>query len=286
MSDELNDPLFHDEPKSMAARILPPLVLICAFGGFVALAIYAYQAGSQSVADGELMVVEADKTPIKEKPEDPGGMQFPNQDKTIFETFAAGQQPAQVERVLPTPEEPIAPVENGLAPETAAPASGSEQLIGEDDAPATVKGPQVVNVQEALSKQAPAEEAKPAPVELKKEPLLEVAPIETKTETVVVKEEPKIEPKVEKPAAPAKVAGSGSGTQLAQLGAYRAEADAKADFARMQKKYPALIGKTPVINRADLGDKGIFYRLRVSTDNAKALCGALSAAGQACMVVK
>ena len=56
--------------------------------GFVALAWYAYHAGTQSVKDEDLIVVEADKTPMKEKPVDPGGMQFPNQDKTIFDTFA------------------------------------------------------------------------------------------------------------------------------------------------------------------------------------------------------
>src|SRR5690606_18973570 len=49
------------------------------------------------------------KTPIKEKPADPGGMQFPNQDKTIFDTFNGNATPTaqNVERILPSPEEPM-----------------------------------------------------------------------------------------------------------------------------------------------------------------------------------
>jgi len=326
------DPLFYDdEPQSMLGRILPPLVLICAFGGFIALAIYAYQAGTQSVNDGELMVIEADNSPIKEKPADPGGMQFPNQDKTIFETFAANSQnPPKVERVLPTPEEPLANNGDGETttwvngklspPATAASPAGAEQVFGDDDAaPAPVKeepkpSAQVMNVQEELGKQAVAEA--PAAPEVK---TVELAPAEkaavaavnevvkkaaaeakaaekTMVKPVEVKEVPVAEkavapkPVAEKPApkpvakaAPEKPKAS-KGKGLVQLGAYKSDAEAKGDFAKMQKKHAALAGKSPTINRADLGDKGIFFRLRVATDDPKALCAKLS--GQACMVVR
>ncbi|MDX2074590.1 MAG: SPOR domain-containing protein [Alphaproteobacteria bacterium] len=303
MANDVNDPLFDNEPRSMAAKLLPPLVLICAFGGFIALAIYAYKAGSQSVNEGELMVIEADKTPTKEKPEDPGGMQFPNQDKTIFDTFSAGSQPPpQVERVLPTPEEPM-PKEVGAnwandKLDTATPAApvSAEQVFGEDDAPpapapaeekkeepknVAQTGPQVVNVREELGKQAVAE---PAPAEPAK--VVELAPktLETMAEKAMQPVEKTAEKTAEKPVEKPKAASGGK--QLVQLGAYRSEADAKADFAKIQKKNAALSGKSPVINRADLGEKGVFFRLRVGTDDAKALCAKLSASGQACMAVK
>ena len=107
MPRKSQDPLFDDdeERSNIFARLLPSLVLIFAFGGFVALAIYAYKAGSNSGNEEDLTVIEADSAPLKEKPSDPGGMQFPNQDKTIFETFSAnGGIPPKVERVLPAPE--------------------------------------------------------------------------------------------------------------------------------------------------------------------------------------
>ncbi len=348
MANNHNDPLFDDEPRGMVARILPPLVLMCAFGGFVALAIYAYKAGSQSVNEGELMVIEADKTPMKEKPQDPGGMQFPNQDKTIFNTIASGSgQPPAVERVLPAPEEPIAKdaapanwANDKLATATPAKPVGAEQVFGDDDAPpAAAKsaepaktaepnvaetGPKVVNIQEELGKQAVAEPKTVAPetpakaVELapktlekmaaKVEPIptektvvkvAEKSAVKTEEKSVAKTEEKTVEKlaekTVEKPVvkaeekAAAKTAEkpkSATAKGLVQLGAYKSEPEAKADFAKIQKKNSALAGKSPTINRADLGDKGVFFRLRVVTDDAKALCAKLSASGQACMAVK
>lgn len=311
---EPRDPLFDDEPQSAIARLLPPLVLLCAFGGFIALAIYAYKAGTQSVNEGELMVIEADNSPVKEKPQDPGGMQFPNQDKTIFETFSAGNQtPPQVERVLPTPEEPIAKepaeasepttwVNEKLAP-AAAPA-GAEKVFGDEDAApkAEATSPQVKNVQEELAKQAVSEAspAAAAPVVSQPAPVVEAAkPVELALKEEVKVEELKVvsQPAAPKPEAksvttaktetkPAEKPKAATAKGLVQLGAYKTEAEAKGDFAKMQKKHAALAGKSAVVNRADLGDKGIFYRLRVGTDDAKALCAKLAAGGQACMPVK
>lgn len=312
-----DDPLFDEEQRGMFARILPPLVLICAFGSFVALAIYAYKAGSRSVNEGELMVIEADKTPVKEKPEDPGGMQFPNQDKTIFQTLSSGgQAPAQVERVLPTPEEPMAKDAPanwandklvGTAATPAAPA-GAEQVFGDDDEAPAAKaeekkpeeknvaqtGPQVVNVREELGKQAVAAPVAPVDqpakvVELQPQTMEKMAAQVEKSADKVEQSAQKIaartaEKPAEKPKAPAAKVSAGKG--LVQLGAYKSEAEAKADFAKIQKKNAALAGKSPVINRADLGEKGVFFRLRVATDDAKALCSKLSANNQACMAVK
>ena len=320
----MTDPIFEQEKPSLLGRILPPIILISVFGGFVSLAIYAYQAGRQSVPEGELMVVEADKAPMKEKPQDPGGMEFPNQDKTIFETFAGSESTeAKVERVLPNPEEPIAPVaskeavetttwiNNKLAPAADGKPEGVEQVIGAEDAVATDtspanQGPKVVNIQEELGKQAvnataPIEPAvtatRPVTLTPKTETPKDVAeapvaavettkPAEKKEpfapEKIATAKKPEQPKKPERPKEP--TLKSAAGKQMVQLGAYRSDTDAKADFAKLQKKFAALGGLSPVVNRADLGEKGVFFRLRVATADAKALCAKL--AGQACMVVK
>jgi hypothetical protein len=286
--------------KGVLARTLPALVLMTAFGSFVALAIYAYKSGQNSTtAEGELLVIEADKSPMKEKPADPGGMEFPNKDKTIYDTFSAGNSaPAQVERVLPTPEEPIAKDVENAEPATwingklvandsaASPAKNGAESVFAEEKPAE---PKVVNVNEELGKQAVAEDVKEVPVAsaatTKPVELQTAAPKVVAETKVAVKAEPKIEPKAEvKVAEKPAVKPAISGKQLAQLGAYKTESEAKADFAKMQKKFSVLSGLSPVVNRADLGDKGIFYRLRVATSDAKSLCAKL--AGQACMAVK
>ncbi len=273
-----------EKTKGTLAKILPALVLIVAFGSFVALAIYAYQSGqNNTTAEGELLIIEADKSPMKEKPADPGGMEFPNKDKTIYETFSAGNTaPAKVERVLPTAEEPMAKDVDNAEPATwineklAAPAAGKAENVFAEEKSAE---PKVVNVNEELGKQAVADV-----VEVKE---VAVAPVETVAKPVELQAPavkavaPKVESKVvQKPdAKPAS-----TGRELAQLGAYKTDAEAKADFVKLQKKFSVLSGLSPVVNRADLGDKGIFYRLRVATSDAKSLCAKL--AGQACMVVK
>ena len=121
-------------------RWAPLVVVLGVVAGFVTLSWYAYHAGIQSVKEEDLVVVEADKTPMKEKPSDPGGMQFPNQDKTVFETFSGNnaKQPPKVERVLPVPEEPMAKEKDAEASGTTTwvnkdiAKTGTEQVIGKD----------------------------------------------------------------------------------------------------------------------------------------------------------
>ena len=69
-----------------------------------------------------------------------------------------------------------------------------------------------------------------------------------------------------------------------QLGARRSQTAALADFADLQQKYPSLLrGYKPLIQRADLGSKGVYYRLRVgpldTKGNANRLCTRLKSAG-------
>jgi cell division septation protein DedD len=88
------------------------------------------------------------------------------------------------------------------------------------------------------------------------------------------------------PASPA--AGGG---YVVQVSSQRNEADAQASYKALQGKFPAVLGShAPLIKRADLGEKGIYYRATVgpyeSPDEAKRLCSELKAAGGQCNVVK
>ena len=83
-------------------------------------------------------------------------------------------------------------------------------------------------------------------------------------------------------------AGS-SGGYLVQVSSQRNEADAQASYRALQSKFPAVLGShTPVIKRADLGDKGTYYRAMVgpfgSPDEASQFCGSLKTAGGQCVV--
>jgi hypothetical protein len=83
--------------------------------------------------------------------------------------------------------------------------------------------------------------------------------------------------------------GGGSGNYLVQVSSQRNEADAQASFRALQSKFPAVLGsRSPVIKRADLGDKGVYYRAMVgpfgSPDEASQFCGSLKTAGGQCVV--
>ena len=67
------------------------------------------------------------------------------------------------------------------------------------------------------------------------------------------------------------------------------EIDAKTSYRALQDKFPAVLGsRSPMIKRADLGDKGVYYRALIgpfgTADEASQFCGNLKSAGGRCVV--
>jgi hypothetical protein len=86
-------------------------------------------------------------------------------------------------------------------------------------------------------------------------------------------------------------APSGGGSYVVQVSSQRNEADAQASYKALQGKFPSVLGsRAPLIKRADLGDKGVYYRAMVgpfgSSEEAAQLCGSLKTAGGQCVVQK
>lgn len=81
----------------------------------------------------------------------------------------------------------------------------------------------------------------------------------------------------------------GTGHYVVQVSSQRTEADAQASYKALQQKYANLLGgHDPIIRRADLGDKGTFYRAQVgpfaTMDEANQLCNSLKSAGGQCII--
>jgi hypothetical protein len=368
------------------------VVVMAVVGGFVMLSWYAYHAGIRSVKEEDLLVIEADKAPLKEKPADPGGMHFPNQDKTVYNTFAdTSRQTAKVERVLPVPEEPMSKERQKEAAEARAEteaggpatwvnrdlqkntgkdtAKDAKKALDKSKIAATVAGPdektvytikdanehQVIAAQsggeedQSVSFVAPRKGAAPAAAvekaiqgpEKKAKPFdpekIADKPVEKADDTgksalkpmrenVFAKEEPADE--APEPGAQAKLPGktqekpaagpaeetlvekgpvekgqeqekakeasrpqerkTAAGGAVVQLGAYRSEEEAQETWDKMHLKFKELSDKKPTIIRADLGARGVYYRLRIgslaSVADAKELCKALAGRGQACII--
>jgi len=93
------------------------------------------------------------------------------------------------------------------------------------------------------------------------------------------------------PVATAPAAAPAAGGYAVQVTSQRSEVEAQTEFKALQAKYPGQLGnRQPIIHRADLGDKGTFYRALVgpfaSSEAAAAVCSNLKAAGGSCIVQK
>ncbi len=74
-----------------------------------------------------------------------------------------------------------------------------------------------------------------------------------------------------------------------QIGSFRSASDATAAWDKTVAAHQELIGqRQPYIVEADLGERGIFYRLQIgplhSSNEARTLCNALKARGQDCIL--
>lgn len=74
-----------------------------------------------------------------------------------------------------------------------------------------------------------------------------------------------------------------------QLSSQRSEADAQADIPSLQARYGALFnGATPEVSQVDLGERGIYYRVRLpqpTFDQANSVCTAIQGQGGDCFVL-
>ena len=277
------------QEKSSGLWLWLVLVVVLAGGGWAGW-MYLQDADEMAGATpGNVPVIEAPKFALKEKPADPGGMSVPDRDKLVYDRMAGDQVTGsgqQVERLLPPPETPLEPPKS-ISPQT----------------PPTPPAPKPAPVQEVAKAEPTPPAPPPAPaakVEPKPEPAPQpVAKVEPKP---VPKPEPKPAPVAKAPdpkpapapaakAATSKATGTAGKGYMIQLSAVRNEQNAKGEWARLSKKHPDILGGLElVVQRADLGAKGVFYRVRggwfANRGEAKAVCDALKTRSVGCLIAK
>jgi hypothetical protein len=87
------------------------------------------------------------------------------------------------------------------------------------------------------------------------------------------------------------VAVPAHGGYVVQVSAERSDVKAQTSFKTLQSRYPHVLGgRSPLIRRVKLGEKGIFYRAQIgpfdTVEQAQRLCARLKSAGGQCMVQK
>lgn len=234
-------------------------------------------------------IVRADAEVYKVAPSEPGGMAVPNKDSTIFESLK-GQSPeqAKVENLFDDAEQPVRKedvFESASEPPSAAtPVAEAEPPQAAKDVASKMPKMPTVSYEDAPA-MPPVELAKPeAPVAE-----TQVAPVAAQD----VKEEPRpAEQKPEVAVAPkaAAIQPSAGGNFYVQLAAVKSEADARKQWPTYQAKYGELSDLTLRVQKADLGAKGVYYRIQggpVSEADARKVCTSINARKSgSCVVAK
>ncbi|HZP09625.1 SPOR domain-containing protein [Methyloceanibacter sp.] len=203
----------------------------------------------------------------------------PSAAQAAVDSTAAGAAPAAVasaddttdggpRRVKTLKVHPDGSVEDP-APGTAAAAQGADSQTAALPAPAAPAPAAAMPVPAADP--APAAAAAPAPAP-QQTAAMEPAPAAPKAKPAATQ------------ASATPAAATGSTKYVVQVGSKKNQTEALASFADMQQKYPSLLANyRPIVQKADLGTKGVWYRLRIGpiADKAAAakLCSQLKAQG-------
>lgn len=252
------------------------MAALTVFGGLIGYTYFSHSGG----VSGPVPLIKADTRPMKTAPENPGGMEVPNQDKEIYARIdrnaPQGQQP-RVERLLPPPESPMPRPRPPAAPpplEPEIPAS-----------PSLEPPPNAVEVPQPPAA-APPRAAAPAPVPAPP-PAKPAAPTPAPQQQA---QAPRAAPVAPPP--PQAVAPSAGGARYRiQLAALRTNEDATREWDKLRRAHMELLGPLSLnVVRADLGDRGTFYRIQAGplADEraAKDLCHKLAEKKVGCLVVR
>jgi hypothetical protein len=284
--DEGEESLDHGSKKRRGGMVTVAVVLALAVLGTGGA--FAYRTFLGSPRSGDPPIIKADVTPTKVVPapaDSPAKM--PDRlapGESAEKIVPREEQPVDVNggpRVVLPPliPNPMPPPITGPSPKPAA----ASALPGEE--PRKIKTFTVRGDQADIA-------ATPAPKPAARAPARPAANANASSANAPLS----LSPQGAEPAAPSRRVASNNpastgGGYVVQVASQRNEADAQASYRALQGKYPSVLGsRTPLIKRADLGDKGVFYRAMIgpfgSADEAAQLCGSLKTAGGQCVVQK
>lgn len=287
-------------PRSAKPHRLRWIIIAAALLGTVAFGWASWSAyrSAGPTGSGIVPLLKADSEPTRIRPDNPGGMPIPNQDKAIYDKLDPRRAPPSgVERLLPPPESPVsrpaavaakAPEDSEPAAKPAIPSLGeTTQTAAREVGTATVKAP----VEPELPPAPPSSAAAPSPFTK-----LEAPPPPAKSAPKAATPAPREQTAAVSPSSPpaakavpeVKVAGPG---MRVQLGAVGSEDAAHKEWERIRRANGDLLGAlSPAFVRADLGAKGIVYRIQAGpvggADAAADLCAKLKARNVGCFVAR
>lgn len=295
-----------DEPRRGPWRtVLLGFLAVCALVGVVWL---AYQWGLETGHRIEVPTIVADATPIKTKPESPGGLVVPDQDKLVLNEPATAKEEPRVERLLSAPEAP-APMPRAEQPPqgtgTAAADGEAGGVVATPPAGAAQESGMGVSASEAVIKaeeQDPAPSAEEVPAPPAAPPQVAEAP--SPAQAPAPPPTPSAAETAAETTAPAVGGGGGGGSgsdptgvQVAaidkgdyviQLAAVGSDDAARKEWGRIQRSFPNLLGDMALsVQQVEVKGK-TYHRIQTgpfpSRATAQDMCAQLKSQKQACIV--
>jgi cell division septation protein DedD len=278
------------------------VIVLCVIGGGGYAAWNKWGADLVAPTGDEIPTVNAAEGPFKVRPETPGGRDIPNRDMDVYGLLEKGKaDPAKgkgkAESLAPRPEQPLPPPQpkagQMAGPESEMSEEGSPQMTiepGEDDDDTSmveVPDPPANNAskddapkQVATPSVVPPTPATPTPEQVRatQKPAAPPAPPAVKSDKQVA-------------AAPAPTQPIGAKAYKIQLSAVRSDAAARTEWDKLKKAHTSVLGRLTLnVEKADLGQKGIYYRIQAGpfADRAAAdaACQELTRQKASCLVVR
>ena len=291
----------YDEPERKSRRGgMMTVAAVVALAVVGTGAAFGYRTYIGSPRSGEPPVIKADVTPTKVVPPSAGDANA----KLIQDRIATGNG---AEKLVSREEAPVdvrnpgnagprvvfPPLnQNGNPPSTASVATVGKPMTvptpAAGDEPRKVKTLAVKGDQADVAATPAAKPAARAPAAAAARPPANANASANAPMSLSPQAQP-VEPRTRVAATNPTQAAPSSGGYVVQVASQRSEADAQASFRALQGKYPSVLGsRTALIKRADLGEKGVYYRAMVGTfgspEEASQMCGSLKSAGGQCVV--
>jgi cell division septation protein DedD len=278
--------------------------------GVIIAAVLGWEFVSPRVGEPmntEIPIIRRSTAPIKVRPSDPGGMDVPNRDKQVYSRIGDIEDEPVVEHLLPTPEQPVEPPKSELASaQEEAPMPIAKPIDSKGRVIEAKKAEEILgipSVKEEVEKKVEVKEVLPTP-----KPLPVVKEMPAKQEIPIAKQKPVVPQKVMeavKKEAPVKVKVEAvknveknssndvmkKGVWQIQLVSVKGEKAAQNAYKMAMRKHGQILKNVPYeIAKADLGIKGVYYRLKVGAfknrNGADELCKRLKQFGQSCFVTQ
>lgn len=250
------------------ATIVTVMVTIAALSSFGGTVYWAHKQDIERGGPGlPIPMVKPAEGPAKIKPDDPKGQQIPNQDIDAYRRVDPNAVPQSTERLMPPPVTPQMPVI--AAPTTPPDTSPPVATTSPPQTPSAIAGT-------------------PAPTDS--------APTATMPPTTTAHTPDAASPKISDTGGPSIASivdglngpAAGGGYRI-QVASERSEDTAKATWARLQRSHSDVLGSLRMqAARANLGDKGIWYRVQagpLEEKQAKETCARLKTRNVGCVML-